>query len=271
MDSCAVQLTMETKTLLILALSTFVSCDKVCENEENGDLIVMKTNVVKFSSVDSPKDSLLGNLEQSLEVDDHDYTFQIAVPYANNGSKIYLYPKKSFKDGDMIDVNMTILSDLIGTYGFKDLDFARTLGYQARTRNVPSYSNVSCYYYECDDSVLNESCSPTLRLREHQTETDIYENCKYKIAMYTTPDSFYGENDKIKARFYGQCQMRLNKVTGNIFSTWLQSAWTSNLPTIEVLKNSVTFDWGTAASKFPQGKTNKSFYFCVKLYEELNK
>ena len=48
----------------------------------------------------------------------------------------------------------------------------------------------------------------------------------------------------------------MTPVKGNVFSIWLSSAWKYNLPDIKVLENTVEFDWGEAATKFPEGIIN---------------
>ena len=115
-----------------------------------------------------------------------------------------LYYKEGFKNEaeDKIDIdwNMTTVSDLIGEYGFRDLDFARTLGYQERTMNNEKRS---CYFYECDESAnINENCSP--KLAKYQTDTKRYENCTLNSGMTKNPDNFTGKFDKIDAKFHGQ-------------------------------------------------------------------
>ena len=131
-------MSMKTKiSFIILILSTFASCDEICENEE-GDLIWINNPEVNYSvDIDDPSISSVGRWNEHLEVDDHEYTYQISVPYENGDPKIILFYKKSFKNGDQIDWNTALSSDLIGKYGFKDLDFKRILGYQERAKPPP--------------------------------------------------------------------------------------------------------------------------------------
>ena len=270
MDSCAEQLTMKTKVSLILALSTFISCDKFCENGE-GDLIWIK-NARVYYNVDDPQGSLVGSLDDYLEVDDHEYTYQISPRYTTSDPKIILFYEKGFKNGDKIDWNTTMVSNLIRENGFKDINFVRQLGYPYRTKPPPVNntlgldSNAPCYHYECDASVINENCNPTLNTPESKCEL------KKSHSDWNITDDF-----GIKSKFYGQCQMELSAVSGNIFNEWLGSAWTKTpkLPTIEVLVNTVNFNWGTAASEFPEGTVflisfvgfyKNIFYSCRNLF-----
>ena len=79
--------------------------------------------------------------------------------------------------------------------------------------------------------------------------------CILTRAPYGKPNDFIS-NEGIPSRFYGQCTLSLTPKSVNIFSEWLESAWRSKLPTIEVLENTVEFDWGEAATKFPEGIIN---------------
>ena len=245
---------MKIKISTILALFSLTGCDKFCENAE-GDLIWIKYPHVDYI-IEHPKDSIVEDdaLVDHLEVDDHEYTYQISPTYLNNETKSLqtLFYKKGYKNKDKIDFNKTVLLNLIGKYGFKDLDFNRYFGYKPRTKPPPLNqsnserldANATCYHYECDASVINEDCNPTLNTPESK--------CNLRRAIRDGDIPFFNG----PARFYGQCFTSLGKVTGNIFNIWLGSAWNKNnkLPDIEVLTNAVNFDWGKAASKFPAGK-----------------
>ena len=254
MGSCAVKMMIKTKVSLILALSSLMNCDKFCENEE-GDLIWIKYAHVDYK-IDNPKGSLVDDdsLVDHLEVDDHEYTYQITPPYLTNDTKgdFILFYKNGYKNGDKIKFDKTILLNLIENSGFKDIKFLRRFGYQYRTKPPPVNrlgldSKALCYHYECQASVINENCNPTLNTPESK--------CTLTDKVEKDPD--IGYLDGIPSKFAGQCIVSLDPVAGNIFSIWLGSAWNKNkkikLPTIEVLANTVNFNWGEAATKFPEG------------------
>lgn len=243
MDSIAVRLTMNTKTSLILALITFATFDEVCENGD-GDLFYIVRPYVNYV-VSDPKSSMLGSYVDHLKVDDHEYTLQISTPYKNGQEKIFLFYKKGYRNRDKIELNETRMLNLSREYGFKDLDFKREFGYQGRKNPDPVNPDRSCYHYECNATVNTENCNLNTS------------SCTLTSARTLQPDKFIGEKDGIRSRFYGQCQMSMTSVTGNIFNIWLGSAFSNGLPIITVLVNSVKLDWGEAASKFPEGNLCK--------------
>lgn len=230
------------RTILILALvANFIFCDEICENAD-GDLFWIR-NPVTYYNVPNPRSSPVGNWEQRLEVDDHKYTVQVSVPYKSGEIKNILYYKEGFKSEDKIELTQTVLLEIIGKYGFKDLDFRTSFGYQERTKKSPYNPTVSCYHYECDATVTNVNCNLTRDTR----------SCIATTASTSTP-SYFIPVDGIKSIFYGQCQMEMSPVTGNIFNSWIGSAFSKGLPDIMVFEDSAILDWGEAAYKFPEGK-----------------
>lgn len=257
MNSNALQLTMNTKlSLILIALSTFVSCDKFCENGD-GDLFWIKDPVVKYTVTD-PEVSPMGTFKQKLWVDDHNYTLQIKVPVKWGKNDIRIYYKEGFKSGDEINVDKTQMLDLIRIYGFKDLDLLRVFGYQKRKTKLGKNKkeNISCYHYECDDAALTiVNCNLTANTP----------SCKNGAPITPNPNTFIPV-DKKNIVFLDQCQIKMTRVRGNIFDKWLVSAFGKKLPKITVLEDAVKLDWKTDATKFPEGKITKSRYNCLAKY-----
>ena len=142
----------------------------------------------------------------------------------------------------IIDFFCKVDKQIRGSYGFKDLDLAIEFGYQERSKKSPDNNAVSCYHYECSAEVKTENCNLTLNTP----------SCYLAYARTSTPDDFISINGT-KARFYGQCQMPMTPLTGNMFNIWLGSAFSNGLPDVTILEDSVKLDWGEAASKFPEG------------------
>ena len=61
--------------IIIFSLA-IINCDKICENE-NGDLIYLRLPVLNYI-VKEPRDSPVGELKQSLDVDNNNYTLQLS-------------------------------------------------------------------------------------------------------------------------------------------------------------------------------------------------
>ena len=244
MDSIALQSTMNTKILLILAYyvwPTFISCDEFCENRD-GDLFWINNPVINYTVTD-PEVSPIGTFKQNLLVDDHNYTLQIRAPPKGLGKDDFrIYYKEGFKSGDEVNIDEKLMLELIKKYGFRDLDLLRILGYQARTKKSPENPFASCYHYECDASVTNADCSLTANTP----------SCDHRTAIANNP-SYWASNDGKNIYFFGQCAMKLTPVTGNIFDIWLGSAFRNGLPIITVLEDAVKLDWKTDATKFPEG------------------
>ena len=215
------------RTALVLALFVnFIFGDEICENTD-GDLFFISNPI--------------GSFMQHLKVDDHEYTVQITTPRGFGEESINLYFKERFKSKDKIEINQQqFLLDLVGKYGFKDVELQRNIGFQKRIKGSPEDPEASCYYYQCDASVANVDCNLTPNT----------ESCKLDYAKNANNITF---EDGTKARFYGQCVMHLTSVTINLFDIWLQSALREGLPDITVLENYVTLDWGEAAPMFPEG------------------
>ena len=230
---------MRMRTALVLTLvANFIFGDEICENTDGDLFFISNPDVVV--NISNPRSSPIGSLEQHLKVDDHQYTVQIREQ--PNSAWGELYYKEGFKSEDKIELNQTLLQDLVRRYGFKDFSLTRNFGFQERSKGSPAGPEVSCYYYQCDASVANEDCN----LKANTPA------CKLSFGLARTPTNFKPV-DETKARFFGQCIMQLTPVTGNLFDIWLQSALTEGLPDVTVLENYVILDWGEAASMFPEG------------------
>ena len=238
--SNTVQLTMKTKISLILAFSTLVSCDEVCENGE-GDLFWIDNPVISYTITDAEV-SPIGSFEQELLVDDHNYTLQIKVPPPSSPYRAYY--KEGFKSNDKIEINPKMMLQLIGLYAFKDFDLLRTFGYQPRKAYVGSNDDDTCYYYKCDASVNNVNCNLT-------SSTP---SCELKWGISRYPNDFKRQDGR-NWLFLGQCQMKMTTVKGNIFQIWLGLAFSKRRPIITVLKNAIELDWKMNATLFPKGNS----------------
>ena len=246
MDSNAVYLTMNTKISVILAISSFSSCDKICENEY-GDLFWIDNPVVKYAVTD-PEHSPRGKFSQTLEVDDHDYTLLIrndllSVDYHTENKNARAYYKEGFKSTDQIEFSKEIMEQLSRLYGYKDFFLTRTFGYQKRKAKIIKQTNTTCYHYRCNATVNNINCNMT-------PNTQL---CKREVASRPNPSNWHSANGK-NIFFRGQCVIQMPKVKGNMFNMWLGSAFREGLPIIKVLKSSVQLDWKINATTFPEGK-----------------
>ena len=136
------------RTALVLALFVhFIFGDEICENTD-GDLFFISNPI--------------GSFMQHLKVDDHEYTVQITTPRGFGEESINLYFKEGFKSEDKIEINQQqFFLDLVGKYGFKDVELQRNIGFQKRIKGSPEDPEASCYYYQCDASVANVDCNLT--------------------------------------------------------------------------------------------------------------
>ena len=246
MDSNTVYLAMSTKISIILAISTFASCDKICENED-GDLFWIDNPVVNYTVTD-PENSPMGKFIQKLEVDDHNYTLLIrndllSVKYNTTNKNARAYYKVNFKSTDEIEFSKEIMEQLSRLYGYKDFDLQRTLGYQKRKVKIINLKNTTCYHYRCNATVNNVNCNLTPNTTGCAKHDPISANPSYFVPAN-------GEN----VYFLGQCVMQLANVRGNMFNIWLGTAFRKDLPIIKVLESSVKLDWKINANTFPKGK-----------------
>ena len=240
MDSSAVQLTaMNIKISLILALSTFVSCDEFCENGD-GDFFWINNPVINYTITD-PEVSPMGTFKQKLWVDNHNYSLQLRVPATGRGEDEFrIYYKEGIQSGEELEIEPTKMLNLVKKYGYKEFNFQRVLGYQRRTKRSPDNPDVSCFHYRCASTVTNKNCNLTANTP----------SCE--VITLVNPSNFTPADGR-NIFFFDQCAMKLTPVTGNIFHIWINSAFSKGLPTITVLAKSVKLDWGEAASKFPEG------------------
>ena len=193
------------RTAFVLALvANFIFGDDICENTD-GDLFYI-LNPSTMVNVPNPRSSPIGSLEKHLKLDDNEYTVQIAISRGFGEERIYLFFKAGFKSEDKIEINQKFLLDLVGKYGFKDVELTRKFGFQKRIKGSPADPEASCYYYTCDASVANVDCN----LKPNTP------SCKLSSALTRMPNTFIPV-DGIKGRFYGQCVMQLTPVTGNPF------------------------------------------------------
>ena len=109
------------RTALVLALFVhFIFGDEICENTD-GDLFFISNPI--------------GSFMQHLKVDDHEYTVQIATPRGFGEESINLYFKEGFKSEDKIEINQQqFFLDLVGKYGFKDVELQRNIGFQKESK-----------------------------------------------------------------------------------------------------------------------------------------
>ena len=134
---------MRMRTALVLALVTsFIFGDEICENTDGDLFFISNPDVVV--NISNPRSSPFGNLEQHLKVDDHQYTVQIREP-PSAWKRGELYYKEGFNSEDKIEINQTLLQDLVRRYGFKDFSLTRNFGFQERSKGYPAGPEVSCY------------------------------------------------------------------------------------------------------------------------------
>ena len=245
--------------IIIFSLA-IINCDKICENE-NGDLIYLRLPVLNYI-VKEPRDSPVGELKQSLDVDNNNYTLQLSEDYKTGDVKDLqiLYFKENFKTQDIVELNKKKLTDLITKNGFKDIKIRRVLGFQARKKGDSlKIKNKTCYYYQCDPAIKHEVCISGTQLRQilNNKSHEYYNNCT--LASVSALPDYMIFNDGSISRFYGQCLMNMGEFVLNPFERWIFEAIKKNaLPLIQVEENSVKFDWGKGATTFPKSMIRSS-------------